>query len=76
MTSLLSILWLKGYNMLNTVYVLFEDSEYNYATNVSEETTEEKARAYFVGQWFNVDHLGDDMQKCIDIEYIKGLKTN
>jgi hypothetical protein len=55
--------------MKNSVKVFFEDSKYNYTTSVSDQTTEESAREYFVDTWFNLGHIEDDMQKCINIEF-------
>ena len=66
------LLLLKGVIMLNTVHVKFEKSSYNYSTSVSKQTTEEKARKYFVNKLFNLGHIKDDIQKCIGIVYEKG----
>jgi len=55
---------------LNSVKVLFEDSIYNYPTNVSSQTTEIKAMQYFVGKCFNMGVFPvENMQQCIGIEF-------
>ena len=61
------------YPPLNIVEVKFEDSSYNYVTNVSSQSTEESSRAYFVGKYFNLGAYPiEDMQKCIDITFKLG----
>jgi len=55
---------------LNSVKVLFEDSIYNYTTNVSSQTTEITAMHYFVGKCFNMGVFPvENMQQCIGIEF-------
>lgn len=57
---------------MNKVEVIFEDSTYNYTASVSEQTTEQDAKKYFVGTLFNcgVDENGvEDLQECISINY-------
>lgn len=55
---------------MHTVLVRFENSDYNYQTSVSEQTTEESATAYFVGKSFNFgnDSL-EDFQTCKSIVF-------
>lgn len=57
---------------MHKVEVIFEDSTYNYTTSVSEQTTEQDAKKYFVGTFFNFG-MGEggieDFQKCIAINY-------
>jgi len=56
---------------LPIVRVQFKESKYNYSTNVSHSTTEEEAKKYFVGQWFNVGVFPEEiMRKVIAIEFI------
>lgn len=57
---------------LNSVKVLFKNPLNNYTTSVSENTTEESAKEYFIGTWFNTSIFSDDedMQQCIGIEFI------
>lgn len=58
------------YGNLNSVKVLFEDSIYNYTTNVSSQTTEITAMQYFVGKCFNMGPFPvENMQQCIGIEF-------
>ena len=55
---------------LPTVRVLFEDPSYNYATNVAADVTEDQARAYFVGQTFDVGvYPAEDLRRCKGIEF-------
>lgn len=55
---------------LNTVKVLFADSQYNYTTNVSAQSTRETAEDYFIGKWFNLGtYPKENMQKCTGIEF-------
>jgi hypothetical protein len=61
---------------MNIVHVKFEDSSYNYSTSVSAQTDEESARKYFVGTIFNLGHLKDDLQTCIDIVWERGDRSN
>lgn len=55
---------------LPAVHVKFENSSYNYFTNVAKHITESQARAYFVGKMgtFGTDEK-EDHQRCTDIEY-------
>lgn len=56
--------------VLNSVKVFFEDSRYNYETNVSVNTTEQTAIKYFVGQDFDLGiYPAENMQTCIGIEF-------
>ena len=53
-----------------TVTVKFRDPKLNYSTSVSKQTTEEKARDYFVGKRFDVGVYPEErMERVIDIEY-------
>lgn len=62
-------------NNLNNVKVLFTDSKYNYETNVSSNSTEQTAKEYFVGKYFDLGiYPKEDFQKCIDIEFIDNNK--
>ena len=57
---------------LNTVKVLFADAKYNYTTGVSSQSTEETAKAYFVGKYFDLGiYPNENMQECTNIEFIK-----
>ena len=54
-------------SMLKTAYVKFEDHKYNYHTSINGNLSNDEAKAYFIGKWFNLgDASGDNMQKCID----------
>lgn len=55
---------------LAMVDVIFINPDYNYSTNVSGDTTEEQAREYFVGKYFNVaPYPNEKMAKVIDIKF-------
>jgi hypothetical protein len=55
---------------LNSVKVLFKDSEYNYETNVSHQATKMSCEAYFIGKRFNLGRYdNEDFQRCIGIEF-------
>lgn len=55
---------------LNTVKVLFADSQYNYTTNVSAQSTRETTEDYFVGKWFDLGiYPKENMQQCTGIEF-------
>ena len=56
--------------MRNSVKVIFANSKYNYTTSVSDKTTEEDARKYFVNTSFDMGiYPVEDLQMCIDIEF-------
>ena len=62
-------------NNLNNVKVIFSNSQYNYETNVSANATEQTTKEYFVGKYFDLGiYPKEDMQKCIDIEFIDNNK--
>lgn len=55
---------------MGLVKVIFINPDYNYYTNVSGDTTEQQARDYFVGKYFNVaPYPKEEMKKVIDIEF-------
>lgn len=57
-------------NNLSQVTVKFKNPTYNYTTNVSGSVNESDARAYFVGNYFNVaKYPRENMQKVIDIDF-------
>lgn len=54
---------------MQTVKVIFSNDKYNYYTSVSEKSTEDSLRKYFVGSWLNMGcYPIEDMQRCVDIE--------
>jgi len=56
---------------LNTINVKFEDASNNYSTNVSGAVTENEAKAYFIGAYFNCGAYPEELMcKCIGIEFI------
>lgn len=55
---------------LNTVKVLFADSQYNYSTDVSANSTKESVNEYFVGKLFDKGiYPVENMQQCIGVEF-------
>ena len=63
-------------NKLNNVKVIFSNSQYNYETNVSANSTEQTTKEYFVGKYFDLGiYPKEDMQKCIGIEFTDNNKT-
>jgi len=60
---------------LNSVKVIFKNSEYNYTTDVSSICTELTAQKYFIGATFNIgSYPGECMQICIGIEFTDNNK--
>ena len=56
---------------LNSVKVLFNNSEYNYCTNLSAESTKTSAENYFIGKSFDLGiYPNEDLQKCTGLEFI------
>lgn len=54
---------------MKTVKVIFKNEKYNYYTSVSEQTTKESAKDYFVNTVFDVgSYPHENMQECIKIE--------
>jgi len=49
-----------------TAYVQFKDPAYNYRTSVNGELSDEEIIKYFKGQVFNLGHIDDDVQLCIE----------
>lgn len=56
----------KARPMLKSASVQFADSKYNYFTSVNGKLSDEDIVKYFKNKWFNLGHIEDDMQKCID----------
>jgi len=51
-----------------TAHVKFANPKYNYSTSVNGKLSDEEVRKYFLNQWFNMGHIEDDMQKCVECE--------
>lgn len=49
-----------------TAYVQFKDPSYNYRTSVNGELTDQQVIDYFKGHPFNLGHIEDDVQICIE----------
>jgi len=62
---------LVNHGKMNTVQVHFEDSQYDYVTDVSANTTEETANKYFTGSLFNVGiYPAEIMRQCTGITFV------
>jgi hypothetical protein len=56
--------------MRNSVKVIFDNSKYNYETSVSDQTTKQSAKTYFVGTSFDMGVFpNEDLQVCTKIEF-------
>ena len=55
-------------SIFKTVTVKFANLEYNYKTSVNGRLTDEEIKRYWIGQPFNLGHISDNVQICIDIE--------
>jgi len=53
---------------MKSIEVKFKDSKYNYLTNVN--GTKDEIINYFVGTFFNLGTVNDNMQQCTSIEFI------
>lgn len=54
---------------MKTVKVIFEDSQFNYSTNVNPKCSNQEIEKYFVGNYFDMGFYPiENMQKCINIE--------
>ena len=57
---------------MRSIYVIFENSKHNYITSVSENSTNQGLKKYFVNQFFNVGIFPSELiQKCIAIKFMK-----
>jgi hypothetical protein len=52
---------------LNSVYVMFDNPDYNYVTSMASGVDKKAAEDYFVGKTFNVGTVSDNMQKVKSI---------
>lgn len=58
------------YGGMHSVKVMFADEKYNYVTSISPQSTEESAKKYFVGKFFDMGCFPvEDLQKCTGIEF-------
>lgn len=49
-----------------TAYVRFKDPSYDYRTSVNAELTDAEIVRYFKGKLFNLGHIEDNVQICIE----------
>jgi len=55
---------------MKAVKIIFANPAYNYWTAISATATEEMARKYFIGSYFDMGVFPtENMQKCINIEF-------
>jgi len=50
--------------------VIFENDKYNYTTEVNKNLTTDEVKKYFIGKFFNLGSIADNMQKCIDCKIV------
>ena len=51
---------------LKTAYIKFADEQYNYTTSVNGKLSDIEIIGYFKHVYFNLGHIKDNVQKCID----------
>ena len=49
------------------IKVIFEDGDYFFTTING---SEEEIKKYYIGKIFNIGRLTDNMQRCIDVEFL------
>jgi hypothetical protein len=49
-----------------TAFVQFDNSKFNYRTSVNGKLSDDEIIKYFKGNMFNLGHLTDQVQKCIE----------
>ena len=59
---------------MKTAHIIFDDPKYNYSTSVNGRDAEIKD--YFIGTWFNLGSVKDNMQKCIGCDIDPSENTN
>lgn len=57
-------------NTLKSVLVQFENPKYNYATSVNGNLSDSEILSYFIGKWFNLGNVNDNMQKCVSAKIL------
>lgn len=56
---------------MKVVKIIFENSVYNYLTDINPQCTYQEIRKYFVNSYFDVGvYPAENMQKCINVEII------
>ena len=51
--------------------VIFKNESYNYSTSMNEKLSDKEVQAYFIGRIFNLGHIKDNMQKCVDCKIVR-----
>lgn len=63
---------MQEHKSLPSVYIEFEESNFNYYTNVSTNVSKDSVIKYFLGNFFNVGiYPNENLQKCIKVTYLK-----
>lgn len=57
-------------NTLKSVLVQFENPKYNYSTSVNGNLSDAEILSYFIGKWFNLGNVSDNMQKCVSAKIL------
>jgi hypothetical protein len=52
---------------MRAVKVLFGNGDH-FTTNIN--GTDEEIKAYYLGKWFNLGNVEDNMQQCVNVEII------
>lgn len=61
---------------MNSVKVIFKNSNFNYITTVSDQIDKQKAKSYFVGSFFDVGMFpNENLQKCNKIAFRTDKKS-
>lgn len=55
------------------VKVIFENGDYLFTTING---TEAEVKDYYIGKVFNIGTVADNMQKCVDVEFLNGGSKN
>jgi hypothetical protein len=59
----------KGEKM-DAVKITFDNGQ-TMVTDFNSQVSREEIAKYYVGNWFNLGSVSDDMHKCIKIEFLK-----
>lgn len=59
---------------MKIAYVKFKEEKYNYTTNINGSIT--TIQDYFIGKWFNLGTIEDNMQQCIDCIVLEPGETH
>lgn len=54
--------------MMDSVKVTFENGD-SFETDFNAEVSREEIKKYYLGKYFNLGSVDDNMQKCINVEF-------